>query len=58
MSVIRYTTLRPFVMHVNHTGAALTAALTAKPAPSATAEGDAAEANAADSDAVIGGTTD
>jgi len=31
MSVIRYTALRPFVMHVNHTGAALTAGLTAKP---------------------------
>ena len=32
MSVIRYTALRPFVMHVNHTGAALTAGLVAKPA--------------------------
>jgi probable phosphomutase (TIGR03848 family) len=48
MSVIRYTTLRPFVMHVNHTGAALTAALLAKPEPS----GEAA------SDAVVGGSTD
>ncbi|MDT5391216.1 MAG: hypothetical protein QOE04_4857 [Mycobacterium sp.] len=44
MSVIRYTALRPFVMHVNHTGAALTAGLTAKPEPSG--------------DAVVGGTTD
>jgi broad specificity phosphatase PhoE len=44
MSVIRYTALRPFVMHVNHTGSALTAALTAKPEPSG--------------DAVVGGTTD
>ena len=48
MSVIRYTTLRPFVMHVNHTGAALTAALSAKPEPSAEAG----------SDAVVGGSTD
>lgn len=44
MSVIRYTAVRPFVMHVNHTGAGLTAALTAKPEPSG--------------DAVVGGTTD
>jgi probable phosphomutase (TIGR03848 family) len=44
MSVIRYTALRPFVMHVNHTGVALTAGLTAKPEPSG--------------DAVVGGTTD
>jgi probable phosphomutase (TIGR03848 family) len=44
MSVIRYTAVRPFVMHVNHTGAALTAGLTAKPEPSG--------------DAVVGGTTD
>jgi probable phosphomutase (TIGR03848 family) len=44
MSVIRYTPLRPFVLHVNHTGPALTAALLAKPEPSG--------------DAVVGGTTD
>jgi probable phosphomutase (TIGR03848 family) len=44
MSVIRYTSVRPFVMHVNHTGAALTAALLAKPEPSG--------------DAVVGGSTD
>ena len=44
MSVIRYTAVRPFVMHVNHTGAALTGALTAKPEPTG--------------DAVVGGTTD
>lgn len=48
MSVIRYTAVRPFVMHVNHTGAALTAALLAKPEPS----------GAASSDATVGGTTD
>jgi probable phosphomutase (TIGR03848 family) len=44
MSVVRYTALRPFVLHVNHTGPTLTAALSAKPEPSG--------------DAVIGGTTD
>jgi probable phosphomutase (TIGR03848 family) len=52
MSVIRYTTLRPFVMHVNHTGAALTAALLAKPEPGGDASSDAG------SDAVVGGSTD
>lgn len=41
MSVIRYTTLRPFVVHVNHTGARLSAALTAPPT----------------TDAAVGGTT-
>ena len=44
MSVIRYTAVRPFVMHVNHTGASLTAGLAAKPEPSG--------------DAVVGGSTD
>lgn len=46
ISVIRYTALRPFVLHVNHTGARLAAALSAPPAP-------AGEAG----DAVVGGTT-
>ena len=44
MSVVRYTAVRPFVLHVNHTGPALTAALQAKPEPSG--------------DAVVGGSTD
>jgi probable phosphomutase (TIGR03848 family) len=44
MSVIRYTELRPFVLHVNHTGPALSAGLSAKPEPSG--------------DAVVGGSTD
>lgn len=43
MSVIRYTAARPFVLHVNHTGAQLASALTAAP-PSP--------------DAVVGGSTD
>ncbi|MGD1171262.1 histidine phosphatase family protein [Mycobacterium seoulense] len=33
VSVIRYTELRPFVLHVNHTGAKLAAALRAGPPP-------------------------
>lgn len=49
MSVIRYTPLRPFVMHVNHTGARLTSALTAPPSP---------DGEAPPSDAVVGGSTD
>ena len=31
MSVIRYTPHRPFVVHVNHTGATLAVALSAPP---------------------------
>jgi probable phosphomutase (TIGR03848 family) len=54
MSVIRYTAMRPFVLHVNHTGAALTSALTAKPEAS-DASGNA---GAPSGDAVVGGTTD
>ncbi|OBI52223.1 phosphoglycerate mutase [Mycobacterium kyorinense] len=46
MSVIRYTPLRPFVLHVNHTGARLTSALAAPP-DSETPPGDA----------VVGGST-
>lgn len=42
MSVIRYTDLRPFVVHINHTGSQLSAGLAAKPA----------------ADAVVGGSTD
>jgi probable phosphomutase (TIGR03848 family) len=49
MSVIRYTHLRPFVLHVNHTGPRLTSALTAAPSP----DGDAPPG-----DAVVGGSTD
>ncbi len=47
MSVIRYTELRPFVLHVNHTGAQLGSALTAAAPP---AEGSG--------HAVVGGSTD
>ncbi len=48
-SVIRYTALRPFVLHVNHTGTRLTAALTPPP-PS--------EDQTPPGDAVVGGSTD
>jgi probable phosphomutase (TIGR03848 family) len=49
MSVIRYTRLRPFVLHVNHTGPRLTSALAAAPSPDGEAPPD---------DAVVGGSTD
>jgi probable phosphomutase (TIGR03848 family) len=49
MSVIRYTRLRPFVLHVNHTGPRLTSALTTAPSPDGEAPPD---------DAVVGGSTD
>ena len=49
MSVIRYTPLRPFVIHVNHTGGHLASVLTAPPpAASPTPRHDA----------VVGGSTD
>jgi hypothetical protein len=38
--VIRYTPLRPFVLHVNHTGARLAAALRAGPPPKDESKGD------------------
>ena len=69
-SVIRYTPLRPFVLHVNHTGARLSAALRAGPPPKAEPNGDEAHAEskaepphapagvAPSGDAVVGGSTD
>ncbi|MGZ4510422.1 MAG: histidine phosphatase family protein [Mycobacterium sp.] len=65
VTVIRYTELRPFVLHVNHTGARLSAALRAGPPPKDESKGDskgeAAREGAAAvpaSDAVVGGSTD
>ena len=52
MSVVRYTAVRPFVLHVNHTGAGLTSALTPPP-PTPAADGEVAA-----TDAVVGGSTD
>jgi probable phosphomutase (TIGR03848 family) len=40
VSVISYTPLRPFVLHVNHTGARLAAALRAGPPPKDESKGD------------------
>ena len=57
MSVIRYTALRPFVIHVNHTGAVLTAGLLAKP-PQADGEADKKNGELPPEDAVVGGSTD
>ncbi|HEU0190848.1 MAG TPA: histidine phosphatase family protein [Mycobacterium sp.] len=47
LSVIRYTALRPFVIHVNHTGPRLAGTLTDQPAGT----------GARGSDAVVGGST-
>ena len=69
VSVIQYTPLRPFVLHVNHTGGRLSAALRAGPPPPAESktepDGDQPAApqtgpGAAvpSGDAVIGGSTD
>ena len=44
MSVIRYTNVRPFVLHINHTGPNLTAGLVVKP-------------DVPSGDAVVGGST-
>lgn len=49
MSVIRYTDTRPYVLHVNHTGARLASVLHAIPAAAQPPSGD---------DAVVGGSTD
>ena len=48
MSVIRYTPMRPFVLHVNHTGADLAAGLVKPPG----------DGQVPASDAVVGGSTD
>jgi probable phosphomutase (TIGR03848 family) len=58
MSVIRYTRVRPFVVHVNHTGAQLAAALMAKPATAGTDSGGAHNGDVSTDDAVVGGSTD
>jgi probable phosphomutase (TIGR03848 family) len=69
VSVIQYTPLRPFVLHVNHTGARLASALRAGPPPQPEAKAEANGEDPAESqndagpavpsgDAVIGGSTD
>jgi broad specificity phosphatase PhoE len=74
VSVVRYTPLRPFVLHVNHTGARLSAALRAGPPPKDESKGETQGASNEEpqkeepqkqaarevpsSDAVVGGSTD
>ena len=69
VSVIRYTPLRPFVLHVNHTGSRLSAAVRAAPPPKAEPTADPSAEPAAgspnqpagalpSSDAVVGGSRD
>jgi probable phosphomutase (TIGR03848 family) len=70
VTVIRYTPLRPFVLHVNHTGARLSAALRAGPPTKDEPKGDEAHGESKGesqtepaeavpaSDAVVGGSTD
>ncbi|MEI7715898.1 MAG: histidine phosphatase family protein [Mycobacterium sp.] len=58
VSVIRYTEIRPFVLHVNHTGARLSAPLRAGPPDEQKHEQTDDAAPVASSDAVVGGSTD
>jgi len=70
VSVVCYTPLRPFVLHVNHTGARLAAGLRAGPPPKDEYKGGEAHGEpqgepqtepapaAPSSDAVVGGSTD
>jgi probable phosphomutase (TIGR03848 family) len=65
VSVVRYTPLRPFVLHVNHTGERLSAALRAAPPRKTEPNGDQPgqpQNEPVDavpsSDAVVGGSTD
>ena len=57
VSVIRYTQLRPFVLHVNHTGAQLSAALRASPPPKPPTKTEPDDDRVPASDAVVGGST-
>ncbi|UUO03736.1 MSMEG_4193 family putative phosphomutase [Mycolicibacterium novocastrense] len=52
MSVIRYTAVRPFVIHVNHTGDQLTSGLSPKPSKTDSEDGEVPP-----EDAVVGGST-
>lgn len=62
VSVIRYTPLRPFVLHVNHTGARLSAGLRAAPPPQPEAKEQSGEKSSEGAvpsgDAVVGGSTE
>ncbi|HEX2213745.1 MAG TPA: histidine phosphatase family protein [Mycobacterium sp.] len=54
LSVIRYTAVRPFVIHVNHTGDQLNAGLLAKP-PAPDGQGESKDGEVPPEDAVVGG---
>jgi probable phosphomutase (TIGR03848 family) len=54
LSVIRYTAVRPFVIHVNHTGDQLTAGLLPKP-PEGDGQSGAKDGEVPPEDAVVGG---
>ncbi|MGB0878521.1 MAG: histidine phosphatase family protein [Mycobacterium sp.] len=56
VSVIRYTTARPFVIHVNHTGSALNAALSAPSAVEKSQE-PVQDSEVPAGDGVVGGST-
>jgi probable phosphomutase (TIGR03848 family) len=57
VSVIRYTALRPFAVRVNDTGGDLSGLVPARPRKPVRAAGRSARGRAADSDAVVGGST-
>jgi len=58
VSVVRYTPLRPFVLHVNHTGARLSPGLRAAPPPQSEEKpAETSDGQGASSDAVVGGST-
>jgi len=69
VSVVRYTQLRPFVLHANHTGARLSAALRAAPPPKGEPQDDSQGERPSEpqpeqgsavpaGDAAVGGSTD
>jgi probable phosphomutase (TIGR03848 family) len=58
VSVIRYTEIRPFVLHVNHTGARLSGPLRAGPPEEQKDDQRDEKKGEPSSDAVVGGTTD
>jgi probable phosphomutase (TIGR03848 family) len=58
MSVIRYTSVRPFVMHLNHTGAQLSSALVPRPAQAQDTSSGDGQPDVPPEDAVVGGSTD
>ncbi|CAM4409353.1 Phosphoserine phosphatase 1 [Mycobacterium basiliense] len=64
VSVVRYTPMRPFVLHVNHTGARLSAGLRAAPPPKASSANVPDDNKVGESDrgvppgdAIVGGST-